>query len=110
MLKWLRTPALMLAVALTALAFSASISTAAAKPNLCKTSCGGSAGAEEIAKSDAESLWGYKAFSDGCTGPYENVKGKTQWACYGFLENGAEEDPGYQINLGPYGEITYDRR
>ncbi len=42
-----------------------------------------------------------------CTGPYENVKGHTQWACYGFNMNGGCQE--WQINVGPYGEQTYHR-
>jgi len=64
------------------------------------------AGAAEAAEYWATVDYGGGAWSvTHCTGPYENVKGKTQWACYGYNKNGGCED--FQINVGPYGEQTY---
>jgi hypothetical protein len=55
--------------------------------------------------------WAYQDYGGGaweinyCTGPYENVRGHTQWACYGHDINGGCRE--WQINVGPYGEQTY---
>jgi hypothetical protein len=39
-----------------------------------------------------------------CRGPYENVKGKTQWACFGEMD---AHEHGWQVNIDPYGTATY---
>jgi hypothetical protein len=40
-----------------------------------------------------------------CRGPYENVVGKTQWACFGYFENAGSDE--WQVNIEPYGEQVY---
>lgn len=38
-----------------------------------------------------------------CRGPFENVKGKTQWACLGHFSTGKN----WQVNVDPYGTWVY---
>lgn len=69
-------------------------------------------GAEIRAAPKAAEKWGGFASyysSPACTGPYENVEHKTQWACYGILEGGSHSGKYWQINLDPYGTITFER-
>lgn len=70
------------------------------KPDLTK------AGAESRAQEWAEYDWSASAGTTRCTGPYENVRGHTQWACYGIFVNGPMNEE-WQVNVGPYGEQTY---
>jgi hypothetical protein len=72
--------------------------------------------ASALTRSGAEEwsiYWASRDFGGGawairyCTGPYENVKGKTQWACHGFDMNGGCRE--WQINVDPYGSQTYHR-
>lgn len=69
------------------------------------------ANAESRSSVDAANIWGGQVYkiAPSCTGPYENVKGRTQWACYGGFETGAHAGEYWQINLDPYGTITFDR-
>ncbi len=70
--------------------------------------CGGSPSASEFAEAWAEDLWGGTAKTEDCTGPYGNGKthGETQWACYGKDSGGFH----WQINVDPWGELTYHER
>lgn len=66
-------------------------------------------GAEAYAAYHAELDWPNEAstgvaYTNYCTGPYENKQGKTQWACYGGFLNKCLK---WQVNVGPYGEQTY---
>jgi hypothetical protein len=49
--------------------------------------------------------WGRPAEGEYCTGPYENVRHHTQWACYGYFTDGGTGS--WQVNVDPYGEQTY---
>ncbi|HWJ50632.1 MAG TPA: hypothetical protein VNR42_06400 [Solirubrobacteraceae bacterium] len=63
------------------------------------------AGAQEWSRHWAEVDSGWLSNEPRCEGPFENVKGKTQWACYAnFVNHGYL---GWQVNVGPYGEQTY---
>lgn len=67
----------------------------------------------EIAVSDAYFFWAGQGFTENnfCNGEYENVRHKTQWACYGeFTEAPYPSSPYWQINLDPYGEVTYHHK
>lgn len=69
--------------------------------------------AVEIAVSDAYFFWAGQGPSiyNFCNGPYENVRHKTQWACYGEMtESRYPSSPYWQINLDPYGEVTYHNK
>ncbi len=84
-------------------------------PLLCKhEKCGGSAGAWEQAENDAQNKWAGREFfspearTERCEGPFENVKGKTQYACYGEIVGNVGINATWQINLDPYGKITYE--
>ncbi len=77
---------------------------AAARPALTR------ADAENKSSTDALNKWkATLTFEEGCTGPFENVKGKTQWACYGSLSGGPQNGKFWQINLDPFGTITFER-
>jgi hypothetical protein len=70
-------------------------------------------GAEASAATKAAGKWGGFAYyysNPGCKGPYENVEGKTQWACYGRLEGGGNSGKYWQINVDPYGNISGEER
>ena len=80
------------------------------KPFLCKhQSCGGKPGAWEQAEKDAKKKWCSSAQTTSISNEFENRVEHTQFAvygvCYSFL---GEVDATWQINLGPYGEITYE--
>jgi hypothetical protein len=63
-----------------------------------------------ISRNDAIAKWKPAVLSaPPCVGPFENVKGKTQWACYGFLEGGPQGGKHFQINLDPFGTIVFER-
>jgi hypothetical protein len=62
------------------------------------------AGAAERSTYLATQWWGGGEVFQYCTGPYENVRGKTQYACYGYNQNYCLH---WQINLDPYGSVTY---
>jgi hypothetical protein len=68
-------------------------------------------GALADAEADAYYFWageGLIAAGSWCAGPYENVRYKTQWACYGkFLQS---IEPYWQVNLDPYGYVTYHHK
>jgi hypothetical protein len=75
-------------------------------PQLCEyETCGGQSSALYWATRHAVEDWGWQATGEYCTGPYENVKGRTQWACYGKNEGGWK----WQVNVDPYGSQTYAR-
>jgi hypothetical protein len=79
------------------------------KTDLCEyKECGGTPSASEFAEAYAEELWGGVAKTERCEGPYENVRGKTQWACFGHDTGGGGFH--WQINVGPFGELTYHER
>jgi hypothetical protein len=57
----------------------------------------------EIRSYTVESWW------QGCHGPYENVRGKTQWATYPRLRYNVDgHESNAQVNVDPYGTITYE--
>lgn len=62
------------------------------------------AGAEEWTKYWSEVEWGDGSTVFECYNTGENVKGKTQWYCYGEMLYKCLE---WQVNVGPYGERTY---
>ncbi len=62
-------------------------------------------GALEYSQYWAQKYWGGSEIAQYCTGPYENKRGKTQWACYGYNQDNCWT---WQINLDPYGTVTYD--
>jgi hypothetical protein len=65
-------------------------------------------GAEEWSLHWAKVAGWSNPYIEECTGPYENVEGKTQWACYGRGDGEARcQGTGWQANVGPYGELTY---
>lgn len=87
-------------------------------PLICGARCGGSAGARELAANDASGkakgwLGNPRSVSVGgvsCEGPYGDARRRTQWTCNGTA---AATSPRrlaveFQINLGPFGEITYE--
>ncbi len=60
----------------------------------------------------AHNKWGGNAawyVEHPCTGPFENVKGKTQWACYGKMSEGTQNGKFFQINVDPFGTLTFER-
>jgi hypothetical protein len=105
--------ALLIALVASAMLFASS-SALAAKPQLCKhESCGGKAGAWEQAEKDARSKWGgvgVSVFTTSCSNEYENVPEKTQFACYGSAYFEGVQIFTWQINLDPYGNITYQHK
>jgi hypothetical protein len=67
-------------------------------------------GAELKASQLAVKKWSATVIGEEpCVGEFENVKGKTQWACYGILYNGPYAYKYWQINLDPYGTDVFDR-
>ncbi len=68
--------------------------------------------AESEAETYAHNKWGGNAAvyaNPACTGEFENVEGKTQWACYGKMKEGSENGKYFQVNIGPFGEDVFDR-
>ena len=63
-------------------------------------------GALEYGRYWSETYWGYGSTPEYCTGPYENVRGRTQWACYGHMKYKCLY---WQVNVDPYGNLTYIR-
>jgi hypothetical protein len=108
MIKKIVTLALPVLLAMAALSSVPAASIAAGiKPQLCEyEKCGGSPSALEAATVHAASDFGGFASGEYCTGPYENVVGKTQYACYGSDTNGFT----WQVNVGPDGEQTYSHK
>lgn len=102
----------LMALLLVAAFAATSVTSASAEPLLCKhEKCGSKDGAWEIAEKDAEDKWAGAlgwASTERCEGPFENVEYKTQWACYGHLWTYLGAGEGWQINLDPYGHITYE--
>ncbi len=89
------------------------VSSASAKPLLCKhQKCGGVKGAWELTEEYAELKWGpllRGALTESCSNEYENVYLHTQFACYGIIYNDFSEILSHwQINVDPYGNITYE--
>jgi hypothetical protein len=78
------------------------------KTDLCEyKECGGTPSASEFAEAYAEELWGGKAKTELCQGPYGSGKrGETQWACYGHDTLGFY----WQVNVSAYGELTYYKK
>src|ERR1700733_13505320 len=68
--------------------------------------------AENKAPVKAANKWGGQVWwrtGKECAGPFENVAGHTQYACYGGFETGGHAGQYWQINLDPFGTITFER-
>lgn len=86
---------------------------------ICGLRCGSKKGARELATGDATSKahsWlgsprSYYIGGVSCEGPYGDARGRTQWTCEGVAVETAPKrvTDEFQINLGPFGEITYER-
>jgi len=80
-----------------------------ARPDLCEYEKCGSSSAAEWAELYASVHWGSygSATTEYCTGEYEKAPGRTQWACYGRINNNSLECRKWQENVDENGNETY---